>query len=73
VELWLVGLVEGHEHEAFHLYIHPYKENKGAKEKILDKIFKENSLRDDDFKFIANSISSLLTTPFNVVSSWFGT
>jgi hypothetical protein len=65
--------VEGHEHDAFHLYIHPYKENKGVKEKLLDKIFKENSLRDDDFKFIANSISSLLTTPFNVVSSWFGT
>jgi hypothetical protein len=56
--------VEGHEHDAFHLYIHPFKENKGIREKFLDKIFKENSLRDDDIKWKANSITSLLLPSF---------
>jgi len=63
--------VEGHEHEAFQLYIYPFKENVGKTEKIVDKIFKENRLRTDDFKFISNSLTNLISLPVQQISSWF--
>jgi len=62
--------VEGHEHESFEIYIHPFQENLG--EKITLKIPKEIPLRADDFKFISNSVTTLLSLPFQTISSWFG-
>jgi len=64
--------VEGHEHEAFQLYIYPFKEIP-AREKlhITEKIHREIRLRTDDFKYIGNSITTLLTLPFSTITGWF--
>lgn len=64
--------VEGHEHEAFHLYIYPFKEIKQHnRDKLEDKIHREIRLRVDDFKFISNSITTLLSLPFSTITGWF--
>jgi len=59
--------VEGHEHESFQIYIHPFQEISS----VTKKIYKEIPLRSDDFKFISNSVTTLLSLPFQTISSWF--
>jgi hypothetical protein len=67
--------VENHENDPFELYIFPYTEvgtHRHNKEKhVIAKITKDGKLREDDFKFISNSITTLLTLPFQTISSWF--
>jgi hypothetical protein len=67
--------VENHENEPFELYIFPFTElgthTRHNIQTVIDKITKDGKLRVDDFKFISNSITTLLTLPFQTISSWF--
>jgi len=66
---------ENHENEAFELYIFPFTEigehHRHHEKHIISKVTKDGKLREDDFKFISNSITTLLTLPFQTISSWF--